>query len=204
MNRILQSPGTVVLAGGLMFFLTIFGTLKTVHFGPVQLPGAEALAADDNPSWRFRNPEFDQWVAQIKEERAAIAVREEELKEWETRLAAENREVSTVTQTVTKLQSDFDKRVLLFKDQEMANAKKQVKVVADMSPEGAAAMFNSMPDDAVTQLLFLMKPDVSGPILDAMSKLGDFQARRAAALTERLKDVLPMSSTNNLTSNANP
>jgi flagellar motility protein MotE (MotC chaperone) len=195
---------TVVLAGGLMFFLTMFATLKMMHFDGVQLPTSTPMAADDNPSWRFRNPEFDQWVSQIKDERAALALREDQLKEWETRLTAENREISTVTQTVTKLQNDFDQRVLQFKDQEEANAKKQIKVIADMSPEGAAAMLNQLSDDDATKLLYLMRPDVSGPILDAMSKLGAGQARRAALITERLKEVLPNSATNSLSSNASP
>jgi flagellar motility protein MotE (MotC chaperone) len=195
---------TVVLTGGLMFFLTMFATLKMVHFDGVKRAAAEPLAADDNPSWKFRNPEFDQWVSQIKDERAALALREEQLKDWETRLTAENREISTVTQTVTKLQDEFDQRVLQFKDQEAANAKKQIKVIADMSPEGAAAMLNQLSDDDATKLLYLMRPDISGPILDAMSKLGTSQARRAALITERLKEVLPSSATNSLTSNASP
>jgi len=204
MNRILSSPITIVVAGGLMFFLTMFATLSMVHFDGVKLPAAVPLAADDNPSWKFRNPEFDQWVTQIKEERAALALREEQLKEWEMRLTAENREISTVTQAVTKLQSEFDRRVLQFKDQESVNAKKQIKVIAGMSPEGAAAMLNEISDDETTKLLFLMKPDVSGPILDAMSKLGTTQAKRAANITQRLKEVLPISGTNSLSSNATP
>jgi flagellar motility protein MotE (MotC chaperone) len=204
MNPALINALAVVLAGGLAFFITMFTVLKTVDFDGIKPPPPAPLAAEDNPSWQFRNPEIDQWVSQIREERAALAVREEQLKDWEIRLAAENREISTVTQTVTKLQNDFDKRVLQFKDQEAANAKKQVKIVSDMSPEGAAAMFNQISDDEAGKLLFLMKPDVSGPILDAMSKLGPAQARRAATISQRLKDVLPMGSTNNLTSNANP
>src|SRR2546430_1868486 len=103
MNRILSSPMTVVLTGGVMFFITMFLLLKMMHFDGVRLPAAAPLAADDNPSWRFRNPEFDQWVSQIKDERVVLAVREEQLKDWEMRLAAENREISTVIQTVTKL-----------------------------------------------------------------------------------------------------
>lgn len=204
MNRILSSPLTSVLAGGVMFFLTMFLTLHLQHFNPVKKAAAAPLAADDNPSWRFRNPEFEQWVSQIKDERAALAQREEQLKEWELRLTAENREISTVTQTVTKLQNDFDRRVLQFKDQQAVNAKKQIKVISGMSPEGAAAMLNEVSDDESAKLLFLMKPDVSGPILDAMSKLGSSQAKRAATLTQRLKDVLPLSGTNSLSSNATP
>ncbi|HSY19253.1 MAG TPA: hypothetical protein VK815_13000, partial [Candidatus Acidoferrales bacterium] len=140
----------------------------------------------------------------IKEERAALALREEQLKDWEMRLTAENREISTVTSTVTKLQKDFDQRVLQFKDQEAVNAKKQIKVIADMSPEGAATMLNEISDDETAKLLFLMKTDVSGPILDAMSKQGPAKAKRAATITQRLKEVLPISATNSLSSNATP
>ena len=65
-------------------------------------------------------------------------------------------------------------------------------------------MFNTISDDEVVKLLYLMKTDVSGPILDAMSKQGPGLARRAANITQRLKDVLPISGTNNPTSNASP
>jgi len=202
MNRFLQSPVAVVLIGGALFFITLLATLHATHFGAVE-PGAKKfLMATDDPSWKFRNPEIDQWVAQLKEERDALAVREQQLKEWEARLVSENREISSVTQAVSQAQAEFDKRVLLFKDQEKDNAKKQVKVISDMTPEGASAMLGQMSDDEATQLLFVMKPDVSGAILDSMSKLSPMQARRAAALSARLKDVLPVAGTNNLTANA--
>ena len=51
-------------------------------------------------------------------------------------------------------------------------------------------------------MLYSMKPDVSGAILDAMSKGCGATAKRAATLTERIKDILPASATNNLTANA--
>ena len=203
MNRILQSSGTVVLLGGVTFFLTMFLVLRSVHLGTPVLPSKLPVAAEDNPSWKYRNPEIDQWIAQIKEERESLALRREELTEWEARLAAENRDIAAVTQTVNQVQADFDKRVLQFKEQEKDNLKKQVKVVADMSPGGAATMFNEMSDDEVTKLLYLMKPDVSAPILDAMSQQGEAHAVRAAALANRLKDVLNVPATNTL-ANANP
>jgi flagellar motility protein MotE (MotC chaperone) len=191
-------PVATVLVGGLSFFLTMFLVLKTANFSGVRLPSADPLAADDNPSWRFHNSEFEQWVTQVKDERAALAAREEQLKEWEQRLQAESREISTVTQSVTKLQNDFDQRVLQFKDDEAANVKKQIKVLADMSPEGAAAMFDGFSDNDAVKILFTMKPDVSAPILDAMSKLGATQSKRAASLTQKLQDVMMAPATNNL------
>jgi len=202
MSRALQNPLTIVVVACLIFFGTTFLLLRSLPIGQIALASKEPLNAGDDPSWKFHNPDIDQWVSQIKNERDSLAVREQNLKEWETRLAAESREIAAVTQAVTRTQADFDKRVLLYTDQQKDNVKKQLKVIADMSPDGAATMLNEMPDDEVAQMLYTMKPDVSGAILDAMSKLGGAPAKRAATLTERIKDILPVPSTNNLTANA--
>jgi flagellar motility protein MotE (MotC chaperone) len=202
MPRLLQHPVTILAVACLMFFGTMIILLRTLPLGQVTLAAKVVKAAEDDPSWKFHNPDFDQWVSQLKNERDTLAVREQDLKDWEARLTAESREIAAVTQAVTRTQEEFDKRVLSFTDQQKDNAKKQIKVIADMSPEGAVAMLNEMPDDEVAQLLYTLKPDISGAILDAMSKLGNAPAKRAALLAERIKDILPTPATNNLTANA--
>jgi flagellar motility protein MotE (MotC chaperone) len=202
MNRLLQSPVSIGVIAALMFFSTMFAALRTLPLGRVVAAAKAPLMAADDPSWKFHNPDIDQWVSQMKDEREALAVREQNLKEWEARLAAESREISAVTQAVSRTQAEFDRRVLLFTEQQKDNVKKQLKVIADMTPDGAAAMLNEMPDDEVARLLYSMRADVSGAILDAMSKSGGAPAKRAAALTERIKDILPLAATNNLTANA--
>jgi len=202
MPRLLQHPVTILAVACLMFFGTMIILLRTLPLGQVTLAAKVVKAAEDDPSWKFHNPDFDQWVSQLKNERDTLAVREQDLKDWEARLTAESREIAAVTQAVTRTQEEFDKRVLSFTDQQKDNAKKQIKVIADMSPEGAVAMLNEMPDDEVAQLLYTLKPDISGAILDAMSKLGNAPAKRAAMLAERIKDILPTPATNNLTANA--
>lgn len=202
MPRLLQSPVTLLAVSCVMFFGTVFIMLQSLPLGKVMAAAKQPLMAEDDPSWKFHNPDIDQWVSQIKDERDTLAVREQQLKDWEARLAAENREISVVTQAVAHTEQEFDKRVLLFTDQQKDNVKRELKVITDMTPDGAAAMFNEMPDDEVAQLLYSLKSDVSGPILDAMSKLGNAQAKRAAALTERIKDILPVPATNNPAANA--
>jgi flagellar motility protein MotE (MotC chaperone) len=204
MLRILQSPATVFAAAGLSFFITLFLLLRALPLGTVAAAVTPPLMAADDPSWRFRNPDIDQWVSQIKSERDSLAVREQQLKDWEGRLAAESREIATITQSVSHTQQEFDKRVVLFSGQEKDNVKKQLKVISDMTPEGAVAMMNELPDDEVVRMLYALKADTAGAILDAMSKLGAPQAQRAAALAEKIKEVLPTPATNNLTANAAP
>ena len=197
MNKIIQSPATVLLLGGIIFFATMFAVISGVHFGAVNAPEKAAVSASDDPSWKFHNPEMDQWVTQMKDEREALTLRAQQLKEWEAQLNAQGKELSTVTHAVSNVQAAFDKRVVLFTEQEKENAKKQVKVIAGMTPDGAAAMLGEMSDPEVTKLLYAMKNDLAGGILDAISKQGPVQAKRAALLAQKLKDVMNAPATNN-------
>ena len=192
MIRILQSSWLTALLGCLLYLGTTLALVRPDKFAAAHLVASDRSATDD-PSWKFKNPEFDQWIAQMKDEKEALALREQQLNEWQTRLDAEQQEIATVTQTVTRLQSDFDKNVIRFRTQETDNVKRQAKLLAAMSPAGASAMFNEMPDDDVVRILFTMKTDEASVILDTMSKLGKPEARRAAALTGRLHQVLPFS-----------
>lgn len=190
MIRVLHSGWFVAFLGGFLYLATTVFVLS-----PSKFVGAQFLkpdySAEDDPSWRFRNPEFNEWVSQIQNEKDRLDQREQQLNEWQTRLNMELQEVSTVTQTVAQLQSDFDKNVLRFKAQETDNVKHQAKLIAAMSPEGAIDMMNQMSDDDVVRILFMMKPDTASSILDTLSKMGNDQAKRAALLTERLHQVLP-------------
>ncbi len=190
MIRILQSSWFVALAGCLLYLAT-----TVVVLNPSKFAGAHFLkpdfSADDDPSWKFRNPEFDQWVAQIKSEKNSLDLREQHLDELQTRLNAELQEISTVTQTVAQLQETFDQNVIRFKAQDEDNIKHQAKLMAAMSPEGSIAMLKEMPDDDAVRILYTMKTDEASLILDTLSKMGETQAKRAAQLTERLHQVLP-------------
>jgi len=192
MIRILQSSWLTALLGCLLYLGTTLALVRPDKFAGAKLVPSDRSATDD-PSWKFKNPEIDQWVAQMKDEKEAIALREQQLNEWQSRLDAERQEITSVTQTVTQLQSDFDKNVIRFQAQETDNVKHQAKLIAAMSPAGATAMFAEMADDDVVRILFIMKTDEASAILDTMSKLGRPEARRAATLTERLHQVLPLS-----------
>jgi flagellar motility protein MotE (MotC chaperone) len=133
---------------------------------------------------------MDQWLSQMKSEKANLDSREERLDEMQTRLNAELQEITTATQTVSQLQDNFDKNVIRFDAQQTENIKHQAKLMSDMSPEGAIAMLNEMPDDDAVRILFTMKDDVASVLLDTWSKAGKEQAKRAAILTEKLRLVL--------------
>jgi flagellar motility protein MotE (MotC chaperone) len=198
MIRIFQSSWFAALTGSLIYLGVTVIVLNPSKFASVQ-PTRPDYSAEDDPSWKFRNPEFDQWIAQIKTEKENLDVREQHLDELQTRLNVELQEISTVTQTVSQLQENFDKNVIRFKAQEMDNIKHQAKLLSAMSPEGAAAMLDQMPDDESVRILFTMKNDDASLILDTWSKAGKPEARHAAQLTEELRQILsapPATATN--------
>ena len=191
MIRIIQSAWFAALIGGVLYLATTVLVLTPAQFAGAHAAAPADRSADDDPSWRFRNPEFNQWVAQIKEEKDAMALREQHLTELQNRLNAERQEIMSVTQTVAQLQSDFDRNVLRFSSQETENVRRQAKLIAAMSPAGAAAMIAEMADDDVVRILFTMKTDVASTILDTLSTRGKADAKRAATITMRLHQVLP-------------
>lgn len=192
MVRILQSSWMTVLIGGVLYLATTFALIKPAHFQSAMIIKArENRSADDDPSWRFRNPEMDQWISEIKQEKEALALREQQVAELEARVKAERQEISIVTQSVAQIQTEFDKKVIQFKTQEAENFKRQAKLMSAMTPETAAAMLNGMSDDEAVRLLFIMKNDQVSQLLETLSKMGNNGIKRATTLTERMRQVLP-------------
>ena len=191
MKRVLRPEWFAPLTGCLLY-LAVTGFLLRPSQFPFPMVAVRARAtAMTGPSWDFRNPEFDQWLAELKSEKEGLAQREQQLHELETRLDAERQELLTVTQTVHQLQADFDRNVVRFTQQQAENLKRQTKIIEAMTPEGAAAMLEQMPEDEVVRILFALKADAASLILDTLSKKGPRQAKQAATLAERLRLVLP-------------
>jgi len=196
MTRWLTSSWVVALAGGLIYLATTALLIRPAQFAGVSAVLAAAkLTPDNDPSWRFKNPEFQQWVAELKMEKSDLDAKAQQLQELQARLAAQQQEFTVATQSVYQLQAEFDKNVVRIKSQEVQNLSKQAKIIAGMSPEGAAKLISQMADDDVVRLLAIMKPDEAGIVLDTMSKLGKTEAKRAADLTARLRMVLPPDAT---------
>jgi flagellar motility protein MotE (MotC chaperone) len=188
MIRIIRSPWFAAALGCVLYLATTAAILTPSKFAAFK-PAVPDYSAENDPSWKFRNPEMDQWISQIKSEKDKLDLREEHLDELQTRLNAEMQELSAATQAVSQLQQNFDKSVIGFSSQEMANNKKQTKLLSGMSPDGAVALLGQMPDDDAVRILYSMKDDVASLILDTWSKAGAAQAKRAADLTAKLRQV---------------
>jgi flagellar motility protein MotE (MotC chaperone) len=188
MLRLFQSSWFAALLGSLAYLTT---TAALLHLPPSDFAHtgrSEAKRSPNNdPSWKFRNPEFDQWVSELNAEKEALAGREQQLKEWQTRLEAERSELATVTQAVAQLQAEFDRNVVRFKEQEEENLRRQVKLLGAMPTETQVKMLTPLADEEFARLLILMKNEQASLLLDTLSKTGKEEAKRAATLMDLMR-----------------
>jgi flagellar motility protein MotE (MotC chaperone) len=187
MITLLQNPWLASALGGLSFLLTFALIPLPPPPAPADPSATLASPSAPGPSWKFINPEINMLIDELKTEKETLTTRAAQLNELAERLRTERDELNQVTQTIHRMQRELDDRVARIKENETATLKKLAKTYAAMSPEGAAGIFRQMDDAAVVQVMAFMKESENGPILEALAKLGDTEAKRAAALTDRLR-----------------
>jgi flagellar motility protein MotE (MotC chaperone) len=190
MPKVLNSPWIGSIAGLVAFLAVTAGTWNSAT-RKIQA-AREAASATNNVAktetpWSFDTVEIDSLVKELKDERQALSKREKDLNELAARLNAERDELTQLTQTVYRMQKDFDMGVSHVTEEETVNLKKLAKTYSGMEAEGAAAIFKQMDDTSIVKILVFMKDEQRGPILASLAKGGDTEAKRAADLTEKLR-----------------
>jgi flagellar motility protein MotE (MotC chaperone) len=186
MKSILKSPWLAGAVGAVLFALTCYLFVSKPAKSKVEaLPVTKTAAA-----WDFRNPELDLIMAELKAQKESLANRENQLKELAVRLQTERQEINQLTQSVYQVQVQFDQNVARVKTEEVANLKKLAKVYSAMTPEGAVAIFKELDDTSIVKIAKFMKEPETAPILEMLAKQGDAEAKRAAGISERIRNSL--------------
>jgi flagellar protein FlbB len=188
--KFLQSPMVAMMLGGLSFLLTMLALVQK-PLAESAKPQEHSPEAKAESFWQRHNPEVDQLLQEVKAEKELLAKRAAELRELEGRLTAERAEINQVTQRVAQLQLEFDQHVIRVKEEETPNLKKLAKVYTTMTPEGASVIFRELDDEVIVKVLSFMKEDQSAPLLEAMTRQGEEQAKRAASIAEALRKTTP-------------
>jgi flagellar motility protein MotE (MotC chaperone) len=198
--KALQNPIVGSTVGGLLF-LGVSMTMVVQGYrppaaGPAHNPMVEhhvkAAEKAPTPSWAYHNPEVEQLIIELKNQKSQLTSRERELQELASRLAAERAELTTVTHSVAQMRLDIEKDIVRIRDDETGNLKRLAKVYATMDPAAAAQVFKEMDETTLTKVMTVMKDAEVSPVLDALARLGETGARRAAALSERLRIISPI------------
>jgi flagellar motility protein MotE (MotC chaperone) len=141
--------------------------------------------------WDFWTIEIENLSNELKEERARLAKQAELLEQREARIAAEQKELATMRGEIEGLRQEIAEKVIAIREDEAKNLRSLAQTYTNLSPRAAVAIVRELDDLTAVKILFLMKPDVVGPIFEEMSKTtgsdGTPLARRAAVLSEKLR-----------------
>jgi flagellar motility protein MotE (MotC chaperone) len=190
MIRLLQSSWLAYGVGTIAYIATMILVWRPLAMPPPHSSEGPETKTAAGPSWTFQNPEVDLLIAELKKERDAVAAKEKELNELATRLQAERTELNQLTQQVQQVQTEFDQNVTHVREGETTNLKRLAKMYSSMSPEGALAVFKALDDATLVKVLTFMKDTETAPVLEAMARQGGDDAKRVAAISERLRFVL--------------
>jgi flagellar motility protein MotE (MotC chaperone) len=153
---------------------------------------AEVAAKQPAKPWDFWTIEMENLANDLRDERARIKLRDEQLAQREARLNTEQQELEKTRKQIEELRAAIDERLIEVTEGEAANLKKLAATYGALSAKSAVAIFREMDDTTLVKLFSLMKPDTVGPILEEMGKQSASDAniaKRAALLTERLRMI---------------
>lgn len=189
MAKILGNPWLMMLLGVMTYVGTTAAVINLKWEALQPVVEVEEKPAP-GPSWTFQNPEVDMLITELKAEKDALTSREIQLKELETRLKAEQQEINLVKQRVIQMQHDLDQSITRITLEEQSNLKKLAKTYVEMPPESSAKLLRQMEDRVVVKYLSIMKEAEVAGILDAFTKLGNEETKRAALISDQLRLLL--------------
>jgi len=195
MNK-LANPIVVILLGLIFGVGTTMGVL--MQASSKLLEGASEAAKARRPAevaepekhWDFWTTEIENLANDLKEERALLKQRSEQLDQREARMQLEVQELEKTRRQIESMRTAIDQRLAEVTAGEAANLKKLAQSYSVLTPKAAVTIFREMDDTMVVKLLALMKPEVVGAIFEEISKQSAADpalAKRAAQLSERLR-----------------
>jgi len=195
MNK-LANPIVVILLGLIFGVGTTMGVL--MQASSKLLEGASEAAKARRPAevaepekhWDFWTTEIENLANDLKEERALLKQRSEQLDQREARMQLEVQELEKTRRQIESMRTAIDQRLAEVTAGEAANLKKLAQTYSVLTPKAAVTIFREMDDTMVVKLLALMKPEVVGAIFEEISKQSAADpalAKRAAQLSERLR-----------------
>jgi len=153
---------------------------------------ASKVGAPERPEapWDFWTVEIENIATELKDSRALLKKRDDELTLREARFAAERLELTKQRQQLENLRTDISSRLIEIQNDEAKNLKSLAGTYSNLTPKATLTIFKEMDDSMVVKLLSVMKTDVVSPLFEEMSKQAATDpaiAKRAALLSEKLR-----------------
>ncbi len=194
MNKLASNPIVIVALGlllgvgsGVGYFMKVAGPLIQ-HAREARLKAVKSNKPD--APWDFWTIDIENLASELKDEKAVLKKREEELNARDVRLATEQAELTKQRKELEALRGEISSKMTEIQADETKNLKNLAATYSTLTPKACLAIFKEMEDPTVVKLLSIMKPDVVGPLFEEMGKQADTDpafAKRAAALSEKLR-----------------
>ena len=194
--KFLTSSWMVILLGALTYLGTTAVLVikakdqivpKPVVQADVDEDGPKPVAVTRGPSWEFVNPDLDEMVAELKQQKQDMEAERKTLLELSQRIQTERQELIQITQQVHRIQKEIDQSIIRVRDDEGVNLKRLAKTYSGMTPEGAATVMKGLDDVSLVKVLLYMKETEAAPILEGIARKGEADAKRMALISERLR-----------------
>ena len=149
--------------------------------------GPKAMAEAKAKGWDFWTVEVDNLSSELKGEKERLKTESDQLDIKAQRLAAESQELDKIRANLDAMRREINDRVVEVGADESKNLRTLAAMYSNLTPAGAVTIFQEMDDSTAIKIMSLMKPDIVGPILEAMAHGGQTQAHRAAVLSDRFR-----------------
>ena len=141
-------------------------------------------------SWGFSSGEIRALQLELEEHRSEIKRKESELAAYEVRLKADRAEIDGIKQEVERVRDELMEGIVQLEASEQKNLRTLAKTYATLTPAATVSIFKELDDPTVVKILFFMKADTVGSILQEMATADGGrveQVKRAAEISDMLR-----------------
>jgi len=206
--KILSNPIVLVLLGLLLGIGTSTAVIwKTAH--PLVREIAHAREKGQTPEkpeqpWDFWTLEIEALASELKDQKALLKQREDNVGLRETRVVAEQQELAKTRKQIESIRDEIATKMIEVQADEAKNLKTLANTYKNLSPKSAVPILQEMEELTVVKVLSLMKTDEVSALFEEMGKSPDpTVVKRAALLSERMR-LLKATRSNTSASAAQP
>lgn len=192
--QMLSKPLVIALIALVLMVGTQFVALKMYWSELFPEPEASAVVVKrEEPKpfeWGFASEYITQLERELHERIMMLDAREEELNAYEARLGADRAEIEEIKTQVERMREHLLEGVVKLETDEVENLKRLAKVYATLTPDATVNIFRDLDDSTVVKILFFMKSDTVGAVLQEMATANGGiaeQVRRAAKISDMLR-----------------
>lgn len=192
--QILSKPIVIAVLALVLMVGTQFIALKLYWAELFPEPDESALVVTrDEPEpfqWGFASEYISELEEELKARIAALDLREQELLDYESRLGADRAEIEEIKTQVEQMREHLLEGIVKLEASEVDNLKRLAKTYAILTPEATVNIFRELDDSTVVKILFFMKADTVGAVLEVMATANGGVAeevRRAAKISDLLR-----------------